>query len=489
MIRRIAFISCLLAPFAANAQTAGACTAATLSGAYSLTLSGRNVSSTVVITSVFQAVGEITFDGVGSATAAVFANTNQGPLVQETLTGTYAIPSNCVGTLTLAQVPTGGDPASYVLIPYNNGKNYVIAGEDATYTLSGSGGLQPASCLPSTFSGVYAFSGNGFSLASGAVTGVNNISGLLQFDGYSKVTGSWSIATNGAITEDTLSGTYVAPACSGGYATLTDSNGVQYQVPFSATSADGANAAIIGAASANMFSGTMHSTFANPGLSIVNSAGVSGGTPPGSLFSVYGSNLATGQAEAVKTPFPDTLATTSVTVNGEQVPLSYVNKTQINAQMPWDIAPGVATVVVTTGSTQSNAVATVVPATAVPGVFVYGSNEAVAQNLPSYTLNSPAAPAPVGSSIVVYLTGAGPVQGGSSVITGHVTPDADFPVTEPYSATIGGVPATVEFIGLTPELVGCYQANIVIPNIAKGNHNLIITIGGTASASTVISTN
>jgi uncharacterized protein (TIGR03437 family) len=375
-----------------------------------------------------------------------------------------------------------------VLIPYNKDKDYVIAGEDATYTLSGSGGLQPVSCSPSTFSGVYAFSGNGFSLASGAVTGVNNISGLLQFDGFAKVAGSWSIATNGAVTQDTVSGTYTAPACSGGYASLTDSNGVQYLLPFSASTADGANAAIIGATSTNMFNGTMHSTFTNPGLAVANAAGVSGGTPPGSLFSIYGFNLASGQAQGAP-PYPDKLAMASVTVNGEPAPLTYVNPTQVNAQMPWDIAPGVATVVVTTGTTVSNAVAATVPATAVPGVFVYGSNEAVAENYPSYVVNSPSAPAPVGSTIVVFLTGGGPVQGGNSLVTGHATPNAVFPVTEPYSATIAGVNAPVSFIGLTPGNVGLYQANVTIPQVGKGNHNLSITIGGTASAATLISTN
>jgi uncharacterized protein (TIGR03437 family) len=157
--------------------------------------------------------------------------------------------------------------------------------------------------------------------------------------------------------------------------------------------------------------------------------------------------------------------------------------------MPLDVAPGYATVIVTNSKVVSNAAAVYIPATAVPGIFIYGSNRAVAQNLPSYALNTTSAPAPAGSSIVVYFTGGGPVQGGSSLVTGHPTPSGLYPVTESSSVTVGGLPATIEFIGLSPGFVGLYQANIVIPTIAAGTHNLIITIGGTASATTSISTN
>lgn len=80
------------------------------------------------------------------------------------------------------------------------------------------------------------------------------------------------------------------------------------------------------------------------------------------------------------------------------------------------------------------------------------------------------------------------MQGESSLVTGHATPNATFPVTEPYSATIAGVAAPVGFIGLTPGNVGLYQANVTIPQVGKGNHNLVINIGGTASAATTIAT-
>ena len=484
MIRRIAFASWLVAAASlAHAQTSGTCTAATLSGTYSLNLTGRDVSSTVVITRAYQAVGTITFDGVSKVTASVTSNTNQAPGIAQTLAGTYTIPSNCIGTVSF----TTGDTASYMLIPYNKGNNYVITGEDANYELTGSGGPQPASCLTSTLSGAYTFSGTGFALTSGSIGGVNGISGLLQFDGAGAITGNWSISTNGSATSDSFTGHYTFSAACVGSATLTDPSGFGYTLSFVATSADGADIAVLGATSTNMFTATAHSTFTNPGLSVGSSAG-SGGTPAGSLFSIYGYNLATGTAQPTSTTYPTTLGGASVTVNGESAPLSYASTGQINAEMPLDITAGVATVVVKVGTTVSNSVAVTVPATAAPGVFVSGANRAIAQNFPSYVQNSPTTPAPTGSVVIVYFTGGGPVQGGSVLVTGHAAPNQVFPVTGTTAATIGGVTATLDYVGLTPGFIGLYQANIVVPKIAAGDHNLILTIGGTPSSATLLST-
>ena len=277
MIRRIAFASCLLAaPFVAHAQTSGACTAATLNGTYSLTLTGRTITSAVALTGTYQAVGTITFDGVGKVTAALASNTNKAPGVAQTLAGTYTIPANCVGTLNI----TTGDTATYTLIPYNNGNNYVMTGSDAAYQLTGSGGPQPDSCLTSTLSGVFAFSGNGFSLVSSGITAANDISGLLQFDGAGAITGNWAIATNGTSASDTVSGTYALSAACVGTATVKDPSGAAYTLSYVMTTAAGSDFAIVGAAASEMFTSTAHSAFSNPGLAVGNAAGSGGRTAP-----------------------------------------------------------------------------------------------------------------------------------------------------------------------------------------------------------------
>lgn len=128
-----------------------------------------------------------------------------------------------------------------------------------------------------------------------------------------------------------------------------------------------------------------------------------------------------------------------------------------------------------------------IPSTPVPGVFIYGNNHAAAQNYPSYALNSPSASVGVGDILIVYFTGGGAVHGASSIMTGHATPNGLFPVTASYSATVGGVAASVAFAGLTPGYAGLYQANLTIPSVPAGQHPLVLTIGGVASNSTTIS--
>ena len=81
------------------------------------------------------------------------------------------------------------------------------------------------------------------------------------------------------------------------------------------------------------------------------------------------------------------------------------------------------------------------------------------------------------------------MQGGNILQTGHAAPQQAFQVTESSSATIGGVAATLDYVGLTPGFIGLYQANVVIPKITAGDNKLILTIGGTASPFALVSTN
>jgi uncharacterized protein (TIGR03437 family) len=127
-----------------------------------------------------------------------------------------------------------------------------------------------------------------------------------------------------------------------------------------------------------------------------------------------------------------------------------------------------------------------VPATAVPGIFLYNANRAVVQN-PDFSVNSPTTPAHVGDTMMGYLTGGGPVQAAGPWLTGHPSPaNGPSPVTENYSVTVGGVAAVVNYIGLAPTLIGVYQVNFVIPKVAAGDRGLVVTINGTASNSGLI---
>jgi uncharacterized protein (TIGR03437 family) len=270
-------------------------------------------------------------------------------------------------------------------------------------------------------------------------------------------------------------------------ATVLDASGVTYTLPFTFTSADASNVSFLIGQPTAAFAATGHSTFTNPGLSVTSAAsGASAATPPGSIFALYGTGLATSTAQPNSVPLPTTELTTTVTVNGEAVPLFYVSPTQINAQMPLDIQPGLATIIVSSGSSMSNSAAFMAPGTATPGIFLYGSNRAVVQNA-DLSLNSPTSPAHIGTVAVAYLTGGGPVMAAGAWTTGHASPNGLSPVNETTLVTVGGTAAVVNYVGLTPTLVGLYQANFVVPQVAVGDRNLVITVGGTASAAALIS--
>jgi outer membrane protein assembly factor BamB len=82
---------------------------------------------------------------------------------------------------------------------------------------------------------------------------------------------------------------------------------------------------------------------------VVNANGQAGPVAPGSIVSLFGSNLAPRAGAASTSPWPKVLETTSVFINAEAAPLGYVSPTQINVQIPNDILPGQSTVTVVVG--------------------------------------------------------------------------------------------------------------------------------------------
>ncbi|MDQ6707571.1 MAG: SBBP repeat-containing protein, partial [Acidobacteriota bacterium] len=201
---------------------------------------------------------------------------------------------------------------------------------------------------------------------------------------------------------------------------------------------------------------------------------------PGSLITIFGTNFAAAAVGASSTPLPNSLGGVSVTINGIAAPLVYVGTNQINLQLPYEVTPGNASVVVTGPGGVSSA-GTFAVGQAGPGLFT-SNNRAIAQNQ-DFSLNTPGNPAKAGSVVVVYLTGQGPLN--NRVPTGAaLTGSAS--ATLPYSATIGGVNAPVQFVGLTQGFVGLGQANITVPSLGSGDYPLVLTVGGVQSNAAVV---
>jgi hypothetical protein len=107
-----------------------------------------------------------------------------------------------------------------------------------------------------------------------------------------------------------------------GTASLTDSNGAVNALTFALAGIYGQNPKLLESNQSFLRTGQVHAAFTNPTQSIANVASYAiNATPPGSVFALFGVNLATRPAGAASTTLPTTLLNTTVTVNGELAPL------------------------------------------------------------------------------------------------------------------------------------------------------------------------
>lgn len=217
-----------------------------------------------------------------------------------------------------------------------------------------------------------------------------------------------------------------------------------------------------------------------PSAGVVGGATFSNNVAPGSLFSAFGTNFAMSETAASEIPLPTELGSVSVTINNTSAPLTYINSTQLNAQIPYEVAPGAATLFVRNATTGLSSVpASIFVSASAPGIFTDGQGDAIAQNQDS-SLNTPSNGAIAGSVITLYMTGQGlldnPVPNGAAAPVSPLSHPA-----LPVRATIGGMDAEVLFAGMTPGLVGVMQVNVAVPPLPPGQHPVTVTIGASQS--------
>jgi uncharacterized protein (TIGR03437 family) len=241
----------------------------------------------------------------------------------------------------------------------------------------------------------------------------------------------------------------------------------------------------------------------NPG-GVTNAGSYSsGGVAPGSIISIFGTNLASGVAAAKAIPLPTSLGdVTSVTFNNIPAPLFFVSATQINAQLPWNVLPAGASSgavdVVVTRSTGSSVPQSVQVAGAIPGIFTVSQNglgQAIATDNADGALTAPAGsiagvkpsphPVKVGDYLILWCTGLGPV---STVIpNGANTAGKIVNTVAKPAVLIGGVQQKLIYSVLSPQFVSENQVAVqVVSGTPTGNAVPVqIQINGVSTSSHV----
>ena len=184
---------------------------------------------------------------------------------------------------------------------------------------------------------------------------------------------------------------------------------------------------------------------------------------PGKIVVIYGAGL--GPAQLVQNQpgdgqFGSTVGGTVVSFNGIAAPVLYASATQVAAVVPYAIS-GTAAQVTVTYQGQASAAFAVPVALSAPSLFTSnqtGAGQAAAVNADG-VVNTAAHPVKVGGFLSLYATGGGQTSPGG--VDGKLGGSA--PVL-PVKVTIGGIPATVQFVGGTQGLVaGLMQVNVQIP--------------------------
>ena len=211
---------------------------------------------------------------------------------------------------------------------------------------------------------------------------------------------------------------------------------------------------------------------------------------PGQLVSIFGDHLGTPPVSSQYDAgglYPTNLGNTTVEFKGVAAALLFVSTTQINAMVPFAVAGQNSVDVVVTHDGKKSAPFTISVADTAPGLFTRTQNGtgqgAIIDNVTG--INSADNPAPKGSVISLFGTGAGlwktTFPEGSIYVGG---PDSRSALAASVSLTIGGQPATIQYAGAAPyQILGAFQVNAVVPNgIGSGPQPVVITVGQSNNA-------
>ncbi len=207
------------------------------------------------------------------------------------------------------------------------------------------------------------------------------------------------------------------------------------------------------------------------------------GVAPGSIVSIFGTNLAAATAVGPASPMVQSLGGVTVVAGGSLLPLYFVSPAQINVQLPPGFALGPATMTVSAAG-QSPVTASFTVVQDAPGIFqqtINAQNYALAVH-PDGSLVTPDAPAQQGESLTLYGTGLGPTS--TPRLDGFAIPqNPPFTIVDPLSLQIAGAPIAPDAAFALPGSVGVdvVQFHLTAAVPSGTNANLYVTVNGQSS--------
>lgn len=217
---------------------------------------------------------------------------------------------------------------------------------------------------------------------------------------------------------------------------------------------------------------------------------------PGSIISIFGNYFVDTAGGAKQFPLPLGIngAAFSFDIPSAGVSLPahfhYASPTQINVQVPWELANYTSATVKAIINYTYSPEYTLNLATYAPGFFTYqanGQSIAAALDLSSIEISA-SHPVSRGSTVLLFLNGLGPVN--NRPADGWPATDATSTTVATPTITIGGQPATVSFSGLAPGFADLYQVNASVPaGIGTGAQPVTCSIGGVSCQSAYLFVN
>ena len=219
-----------------------------------------------------------------------------------------------------------------------------------------------------------------------------------------------------------------------------------------------------------------------PSIQGVSTASAFGGfstITSGTYIEIYGTNLATNTRGWAGADFsgvnaPKVLDGVTVDINGQKAFVNFISPGQVNVVVPGNIGTGPVQITLANPAGSSPAftmnAAAVSPGFFAPGVFTIIGRQYLGAILPDGAFAFPAGaiagvasrPAKPGETLVLYGLGFGPVT--PDIPVGTIVQQANT-LRNPLQILFGQTPASLAYDGLSPNFVGLYQFNVVVPAV------------------------